>query len=462
MDDAVYRDLFALAPDGIVIVDEGGRIALLNAQVEQMFGYTQSELLGRPIEVLVPARLRSVHNLHRTSYIQHPRTRPMGAGLQLMAKRKDGSEFPVEISLSQVELPDAKLFTAVVRDNTERRRTDDAIRAQAQLLDLAQDAIIVLNKDSVIQYWNNGAEFTYGWTADEALGRSIQELLITSFPSSREEVFAGLMVAGSWEGEIEHTRQDGERITVACRMVVQRGADGSTGSIMEINRDITERRQLERDRELLLLESERQEDRERIGMDLHDGIIQSIYAVSLGLEAAAEDISTDPQTARSGVNAAIDQLGDVIRDVRSYIFELRPSRFSANLGEALEDMVRDFEKGSSVNVNARIDGTLPVLTEDASAMLFHIAREALTNARKHASATSIRVTLQDFGDVLSLQIEDDGDGFDTERPRAEAQRGLRNMRARAASMGGDLSIKSAPGAGSTIAVTIPIQKGLDR
>jgi signal transduction histidine kinase len=112
--------------------------------------------------------------------------------------------------------------------------------------------------------------------------------------------------------------------------------------------------------------------------------------------------------------------------------------------------------------DATIDGTLPVLTENASAMLFHIAREALTNARKHSSATAIRVTLQGFGDLLSLQIEDDGSGFDTERPRAEEQRGLRNMRARAASMGGDLNIKSAPGAGSTIAITLPIKEGQER
>jgi PAS domain S-box-containing protein len=456
VDDAVYRDLFALAPDGIVIVDDGGRIALLNTQAEQMFGYAQSELLGRPVEVLVPARVRSVHTLHRASYVEHPRTRPMGAGIQLAAKRKDGSEFPVEISLSPVQTESAKLITAIVRDITERRRSEDAIRAQAQLLDLAQDAIVVLDREGVIQYWNNGAEHTYGWTADEVLGRSLQDLLETSFPDSRQDVFANLTAAGSWEGELEHTRQDGRRITVATRMVIQRTADGSPASIMQIDRDITDRRLLERDRERLLIETERIQDRERIGMDLHDGIIQSIYAVSLGLEAVAEDIGRDPEAAQEGLNTAMDQLGDVIRDVRSYIFELRPSRFTPNLAESFDDMIRDFEKSTSMRVEPDIDRHLPQLGEDARAMLFHIAREALTNARKHANPTWIRIVLRGESGHVRLEIQDNGRGFDTQEGRAAEHRGLRNMNARAAASGAALTIKSAPAKGTTVMVELSV------
>jgi PAS domain S-box-containing protein len=456
MDDAVYRDLFHSAPDGIIIVGADGCITMLNALAERMFGYTQNELIGRPIEVLVPARFRSVHSLHRASYIEHPRTRPMGAGLQLMAKRKDGSEFPVEISLSPVATRENTLVTAVVRDTTERRRSEDAIRAQAQLLDLARDAIIVLGRDAHIQYWNSGAEYTYGWTAEEALGRVFDELLKTTFPQSREEVMHTLAEAGSWEGELEHTRQDGRRITVASRMVVQRGPDGSFSSIMEIDRDITERQQLERDRERLLLESDRQQDRERIGMDLHDGIIQSIYAVSLGLEAAAEDIMKDPAAAQSGVNTAMDQLSVVIRDVRSYIFELRPSRFSSDLSESFEEMLRDFEKGASMHVVAEIQSPLPALTEDQRAMLFHIAREALTNARKHAAPSWVRVALQHSDHAVRLEVKDDGRGFNTSVQQQEERRGLRNMKMRADTNGAALSIESGPNAGTTIVVELPV------
>jgi PAS domain S-box-containing protein len=459
MDDAVYRDLFDSAPDGIVIVGRDGRITMLNDQAERMFGYAQADLVGRPIEVLVPARVRSVHSLHRSSYVEHPRTRPMGAGLQLMAKRKDGSEFPVEISLSPVETSDTTLVAAVVRDTTERRRSEDAIRAQAQLLDLAQDAIIVLGRDGAIQYWNNGAEYTYGWTAEEALGQPIEALLKTSYPGSNEHVRSTLMATGAWEGELEHTRQDGRRIAVASRMVVQRTSDGTPASIMEIDRDITERRQLERDREQLLLESDRQQDRERIGMDLHDGIIQSIYAVSLGLEAAAEDIMKDQGAAQDGVNAAIDQLSDVIRDVRSYIFELRPSRFSSDLSESFEEMIRDFQKGASMRIDAQIDQPLPALTEEARAMLFHIAREALTNARKHAAPASVRIALLNHDDAIRLEVEDDGCGFDTSAPQRDERRGLRNMQMRALANGAEFNVRSGVGVGTAIAVVLPFGEG---
>jgi PAS domain S-box-containing protein len=439
-----------------VIADPSGRIMMLNAQAEELFGYAQSELVGRPVEVLVPAPQRSVHALHRGAYTDHPRTRPMGAGLQLMARRKNGSEFPVEISLSPVQTRDETLITAVVRDITERRRSEDAIRAQAQLLDLAQDAIIVLGRDGRVQYWNNGAEYTYGWTAEEALGRPLDELLQSASPGSHEEMMQALSLSNSWEGELEHTRQDGRRIIVASRIVVQRAPDGTLNSIMEINRDITERRQLERDRERLLLESDRQQDRERIGMDLHDGIIQSIYAVSLGLEAAAEDVASEPEAAQRAVNTAIDQLGDVIRDVRSYIFELRPSRFSSDLGESFEEMIRDFEKGASMRVESHIEKPLPELAEDECAMLFHIAREALTNARKHANASVVRIGLRREGERVRLTVEDDGAGFDATARHVEDRRGLRNMQMRATTIGAEFKLESTPGAGTMIAVHLPI------
>ncbi len=125
---ARFRGLLEAAPDGIVIVDKDAHIALVNAQTEKLFGYTRDELIGLPIETLVPERYRDAHVGHRTGYIGHPRTRPMGVGLDLYARRKDGSEFPVEISLSPLEVPDGVLITAIVRDITRRKRIEEEIR----------------------------------------------------------------------------------------------------------------------------------------------------------------------------------------------------------------------------------------------------------------------------------------------------------------------------------------------
>ena len=120
-----FRGLLESAPDGIVSVDQEGRIVLLNSQVERMFGCSREELLGQPIEILIPERFRTAHVGHRSRYHSAPTTRPMGAGLDLVARRQDGSEFPVEISLSPLNTDDGTLVTSVIRDITPRKRAEE-------------------------------------------------------------------------------------------------------------------------------------------------------------------------------------------------------------------------------------------------------------------------------------------------------------------------------------------------
>jgi PAS domain S-box-containing protein len=127
-----FRDLLEAAPDAIIEVDREGRILLLNLVTERLFGYTREELLGQPVEMLVPDALRGGHSQHRAQYWDHPVTRPMGSALKLLGRRKDGSSVPVEISLSPVKSDDGFRVTAVIRDISERRQTEERLREMQQ------------------------------------------------------------------------------------------------------------------------------------------------------------------------------------------------------------------------------------------------------------------------------------------------------------------------------------------
>lgn len=240
--------LLDISPDALLIVSPAGIIVMANEQMETLFGYTRSELQGQSLEILLPQRFRGAHIIHREHYFSVPRTRPMGAGLQLFGRRKDGTEFPVDISLRPLLFDKVVHVLGAIRDVTqqrlaERERLQQAqyIRLQAELIQRAHDAILVLDPIRRVLSWNAGAEQLYGWTAQEALGRISDTLLKTRFPIGHSSLNAQLEQVGQWEGELTHICRDGSSVIVESRQVLVRDEAGKSLAILEINRDITER-----------------------------------------------------------------------------------------------------------------------------------------------------------------------------------------------------------------------------
>ena len=207
----------------------------------------------------------------------------------------------------------------------------------------------------------------------------------------------------------------------------------------------------------------RLEERDRIAMDLHDGVIQSIYAVGLQLEDVAERLEESPAAARDRIEATINSLNTVIKDIRSYIFDLRPSASSVDdLPVAIRELAEELRVNTLIEADVTTDGELNGRMSDAQALgLYHIAQEALTNIGKHSRASTAHITLSTDGRSVRLEVTDNGRGLPAEEDQHQGQ-GMRNMRDRAKAIGASIAFDSRRGKGTTMRVVMPLTNGSER
>ena len=252
-------------PDAIVAVDIEGTIVQVNSQTETMFGYTRDELIGKKVEMLVPAGSRTHHQQHRAAFAETPKVRRMGAGLDLRGHRRDGSEFAVEISLSPVPIEGGTLVLSAIRDISDRKRIEEELRRAhdelgrrtsqeigqyqrrlAAIIDSSADAIIGKELDGTITSWNRGAETMYGYSADEIIGKNIALLASKDRPNEIPEILERIA-----RGErIEHYEsvritKDGRHLNVSISISPIREPDGKIVGASAIARDITAQRRAE-------------------------------------------------------------------------------------------------------------------------------------------------------------------------------------------------------------------------
>jgi PAS domain S-box-containing protein len=294
-----FRLVVESAPSGMLMVNRHGRIVLVNAQTEVLFGYGRGELLGQPVELLVPNRFRSEHAGYRAGFFANPTTtRLMGAGRELYGRRRDGSEFPVEIGLTPIEMAEGLFVLSAIVDISERKRAEETRARLAAIVESSEDAILSKNLDGIVLTWNRGAERMYGYAAAEVVGRPVS-LLVPPGRAGEVPAILELLKRGERLENYETVRQrkDGRRIEVALNISPMADAAGRVTGASVIGRDITSRKQRERR-------------------------LAAVHAVTCALarsasleEAAAPILKTVGETLRCdlGVLWQVDAAADVLR-----------------------------------------------------------------------------------------------------------------------------------------------------
>ncbi len=447
-DPVVVADLARLveaAPDGLLLVDEEGTILLANRRVEELFGYRRNELLGHPVERLVPDVARGAHRAHRTRYRAEPVTRSMGSGLDLFGQRADGSPVVVEVSLSPTVHDGRPAVIAAVRDVSSRVAADAHTHRIERLIDRAHEGVYLLDPARLhFTYVNAGAARQSGYGRQALLAMTPLHLM----PDMDEAILRRLIERSASQGRMSPVitrlrRSDGVDLPVELLLEWDGATDpGGSEAVAVLVRDLSERRESEEEldetrRELALVE-----DRERIARDLHDRVIQRLFATGMSLQATVDHLVDEAIATRIG--RCVDDLDATIREIRAVVFELQPADQSESFRRRVLSTARAARSSLGFEPSVRFDGPVDTTVGGPVAgELIATLQEALSNVARHARATAVTVSVsaQHDGSVL-LEITDDGVGIPE---LVDVGNGLVNMATRAQKLGGEFTVARAEG-----------------
>jgi two-component system, NarL family, sensor histidine kinase DevS len=481
----LLEEMLQASPDALVVVNADGLIEVASNAVKKLFGYSPAELVGKPLEILIPVRMRHRHAGLRQSFFRHPEMRPMGVGLELKGLRRDGTEFSVDVSLVPSVSGGGSRVGAFVRDATERQRGEDVLRfvneisraalagvETGQLLSLVAQKARMLVGASVawvaLRSKRDHIEVAAadGEVRDTLMGATVpvSTSLAARAMASEETVFVTNMAAEP--AVLPEARTAGLGPGVYLPMLAEDGAFGTLVLARGVGADQLSHAEVAAAEVfasaaaiVIALGTTRQaleevrmtSEHERIARDLHDTVIQRLFALGMRLQAA-ERLAEEPVASR--IRETVDSIDQVIREIRETIFDLnRPDHD----GPHLRQMVRKVtsEAAGHLGFTPRVAFRGPVeaaVGEDLSANVLAVLREALANVGRHAKASSVDVVLAAQDGDVTLSVADDGIGIS---PTPTAGHGLENMRVRAEELGGELKLARRNPSGTLLIWRVP-------
>jgi PAS domain S-box-containing protein len=437
--EARFRQVLEATPNALVMINRAGLIEMVNGQAERMFGHSRAELLGQPVEMLVPERFRAVHPGHRAGFYADPRSRPMGTGRDLFGLRKDGSEFPVEIGLSPIETGDAMMVLSAVVDISVRKRLEERFRL---VVEATPNALVMVNRAGLIEMVNAQAEHMFGYSRTELLGQPVEMLLPeplrANHPRLRGSFYADASSRPMGAGrDLNAVRKDGVEFPVEIGLNPIETDEGTM--VLAGVVDISDRkREEERLRAAL-------KEKEILLGEIHHRVKNNLQIVHSLLDLQSASIS-DP--------AAVEMLRDGQNRIRSMALihqllyfskDFARVDFATFLDNLIPTLVSSYAIESdrfTISINAA-DGQLPL---NAAVPCGLIANELISNAFKHAfpggRLGEIRIELtRDGTDHAVLLVSDDGIGIPDDLVlESTSTFGLQLVMLLADQLGGELEI----------------------
>jgi PAS domain S-box-containing protein len=390
----------------------------------------------------------------------------MSGSAVVYGRRANGEEFPVDASISQVDLPEGKVFTVILRDVTERAQAE---REQARLasrlsglVDSAMDAIVTVDASQRIVLYNRTAERIFGWPAVQVMGRPMEMLMPQRFRAThRQHVsrFGDTGVTtrrmGGAGALIVGLRANGQEFPLEASISQLDTDEGKLYSV--ILRDVTERVQAQEELAAFAAEASgaREQEKARIARELHDDLAQSLTALKMDIHWLREHCGNDTAAVRGKLDSMESMLDASTASTRRIAADLRPPVLDdLGLAPALQWLVQGFRQRSEIPCDLDMEEDFE-LGEPHATAVFRIVQESLANVRKHAHAHHVQVGVERGAEAVTLRVRDDGVGFATTGARRPESLGLLGLRERARLLGGSVAIVSTPGAGTTVQVQLP-------